>query len=908
MPTYDDPTPDTSGPGQRGRPVRARSGGRTTRVLVDRNPGSGIGPTPDPGPGPFEDKPPSDLSPSLNNRLAAQAADREISVHPAEGPVEEQFGGPLKRGGKVIYFRDFSAFWLIDFALGEGAGLDGTGPVYDTIDTFRWGDKSNSDLNIVVEPHYGAAGDTGSTLINAHDPTYARPEGIASVVVKCPLPTVTTGPYNPFDFTCIATRGTYTDPVGATVAPTSVPSVAAYYAMRLYNSYDHVYENDWVEGQFICQTDIGGGVNRWEFALLVDTIDSLENWVKVLLSYCFGHVRYNNGKFGAWFETPRGHAFDSDGQPILFADYDFPDDTDPNSDYPFDVNTSAPITYVQKGASEVPTVCITHYTDFQTTGFQKTFLDSSVQTPDPLDSGTPWRPAEIFMPGIQTIERARRWNSQWFNTLQLADKDITIPAWEDAILALPGDRVQVRSQLLIAPGDSPPNSEAFPGSESVTIIDIKLGDSPIVRAVPYRDAMFGDTIDTSDPPNGPPDPPDPDADPDCPLSVDSPHANSSEYGMIVVEPPADETIIAYYDVVDLISGSSVGVINPPADPPLSGDGKYHKTFPTAVHYDSTTGTYSLSVRVDSVSFAGNRGSGCSTTSWDVTVGVSTGTNIESAEYTFTLEGVGDTGYDPNAYTKVVDVTKEYSTTIDDPTNDFFLIPSGNAQGVICPKMDGWFRPMAGGLWQANPDTGYRAIAIAILGLSGNVGLHTGYLTIDNAGAFYLTGEELTFTGGSLATGGFHGAGVIIASGGAIVGISLSEPMIGWLTEPTIGVATAGGTGAVITFHLPAAFTFADLNFDCASDPLGHAKGAIWKEEIKGAVNGILTSSSVNVQASMHLGDGLLIGLQQGSGATLDMYDETSSTAINARKPRISIFRLPPAAPLAEQYAECPPPE
>jgi hypothetical protein len=415
--------------------------------------------------------------------------------------------------------------------------------------------------------------------------------------------------------------------------------------------------------------------------------------------------------------------------------------------------------------------------------------------------------------------------------------------------------------------------------------------------------MFSDTAVTPTPPNGPPDPPDTSVDPDCPASISAPHSVSTEYGQIVVEPPTDESIISYYDVLDTYGTPvSVGTVNPPGDP-IGVDGKYHKNFPALVHFDPSTNTYNLSVQVVSVSYAGNRGASCSSTSWSVSAGIAAGTNIESAAYTFAATGIADTAYDAYSYSKVVDVTKKYATTIDDPTNDFFVVPSGNAQGVICPKVDGEFIAAAAGLWAAHADTGFRAICLAVLNLTDGVGLHTLYLTLDDAGTGNTTGDTLVLSGGTLPSGGFPLEGTIVATAGAITGIIITNPGIGYSVAPT--VTPSVGT-ATITAHLPAAFTFADINFDCTQDALGHAKGAIWDEDIKAAVDSTITSVRSRELISMHKGNGLLVGIQQGSGTTLDIYDETSDTVVNPRRPRISIFRLPPAAPLAEQYAECPP--
>jgi hypothetical protein len=61
---------------------------------------------------------------------------------------------------------------------------------------------------------------------------------------------------------------------------------------------------------------------------------------------------------------------------------------------------------------------------------------------------------------------------------------------------------------------------------------------------------------------------------------------------------------------------------------------------------------------------------------------------------------------------------------------------------------------------------------------------------------YTTGQSLIFTGG----GGSGAVGTIIATSGAITGISLTNAGTGYSSPPTVSIS-GGGSGAVLTFTL-----------------------------------------------------------------------------------------------------------
>lgn len=870
---------------------------RGVPVVIRRRSPGGDGGDPGPPPGaPFDDQTPREVSGHTNNRLATSAGQRELTVHPAQGVVPVQYGGPLRVGGFPIFYKRVGSTVWIDFAICEG-------PV-ESISNFRWLEKTAANLSIVTETHLGVAGDTTSTLISATEPTYDIPEYIAHIACRFKNPTQLQGAYNPFDFSCSVEGRTLFNPSTLATAFSGSPVAAAFDALTndrysIGTDVGRMNSTDWGSAEDYASTEIETDLKRWELALRIDQQDILKSWLDVLLSYCHGHPRWISGVWGIYLERPRALAVDNESNVIEF------DDVTPEA-----ANVEGEITFAQKGAQEIPNVVTVEYTDVQTVGGIQKFQTGTVQIPAPadLDPSVEWIEDRISMLGIMSNERARRWATLNYNVKHL-DKDITIPAWENAWLVVNGDRIRGRSPVLIDDDETPPNASAIQGAEELVVTGVTLADHPVVRCGLYRDATYGDAIDTSGPPQPPFEPPDPDDDPDCPTDLDAPNSDPAQYGLVEFTPPDDDTNIRRYRVEDLYSGSPIvaGYFNPPSDPPISPDGKYRKTFPTLVHVDDT-GVH-LHVRVVSETYADNESSGCADTSWDVSGGL--GTLIESAAYVFEAEDIASTSYDWVNYSKVIAVTKQMSTTVVDPINDFFVVPSTNAQGVICPKMDGWFLTQASGRWQANADSNFRGMILVFLGLAGNVGLHTLSLTVDASGTGFLSGEELTFTGGTLASGGFHGAGVIVASGGSITGIVLTEPLIGWSVAPTIGVDTVSGAGGTITAHLPAAFEISDINFDCTVDAAGSAKGSLWDEDLRAAINssGVPTSNKAGIYMSMHRGDGLLVGVQQGSGATLDILDESpTDTLLYGRRPRISIIHIPPATPLAEQFATCPPPE
>ena len=135
-----------------------------------------------------------------SNRRTGSAAQRERTVHAANGTVPVHLGGPepegLPSGGYIIFQRKTANpnRLYVNFAVGDGGEWG-----YEAISNIFFSDKTAIAIGATTEIHLGVPGDTTSTLISEVEPAYTIPEGIAHVAVKFSWPTIE---YDPFAFKC----------------------------------------------------------------------------------------------------------------------------------------------------------------------------------------------------------------------------------------------------------------------------------------------------------------------------------------------------------------------------------------------------------------------------------------------------------------------------------------------------------------------------------------------------------------------------------------------------------------------------------------------------------------------------------------------------------------------------------
>lgn len=534
----------------------------------------------------------------------SNAAQREMTVNAAEGVVPVQFGGPLPVGGYVIGFKQYNGFTYVHFALGEGPSRSGG------ITAITLGGRAVGALGIGPEIHYGTAGDTTSTLMTEAIPSYTFPKFIVGVVMKCPAPNSVTGDYNPLDFKCQWSGTQCFNPDTLATEDTNNPIIHiheafrnATFGMEQGNARFKATEfADMING---CDVDIGGGVKRYEMVMRCDQQDDFGSWLKVWRAHCAAVINFNDGKWGGFLDLPRSRVLDGLGNPFVLTDW---------GDAP---NLGAEPTPSYRGRSDKPTVVIAHYTDAA-----NAFVDASVMIPDGGPAaGLPWIPLDFVVKGCMTAERARRLGTFVYNRLQL-NVDIPLTMFQAGMKLLPGDRIGLDSRRIIFdPSEVVDNVGAVAGVEEITIAKLIITGAGAItaQAVLYRDATYGDVIDTSGNPTPPP-PIDPYTTPDDPTGVVAPHASADQYGQLEFAPALDP-YIGYYEVTDLFGD--------PAEPPvvatilktqpINADGKYHTFIPQAVHLTGGT-VRSMKVRVKSVTEPAHRKSPGVTVSWDSTSG------------------------------------------------------------------------------------------------------------------------------------------------------------------------------------------------------------------------------------------------------------------------------------------------
>lgn len=474
---------------------------------------------------------PSNRLPSaLNSRVLSGggAAQRQLTVNATQACVPVILGGFLTVGGYVIFQKQVGGFYYVDFAICEGP-LSGLGSIIN----IKVDGKAQAAIGWSQELHYGAAGDTTSSLITAVESSYTIPEGVAHVVLKFPWPNQTSGDYNPFNFQCDV-KGILAPTISGGVfgsdAWTDNPVRLALKCLTDevfgggFDPASYFVNAEWEDGQDVCDFDIdpgAGTTKRWQISLRIDQQDSLENWITQILDHCAGHLRHDGEKYGLWMDTPRAVAQDSDGNDFLFTDQG-------------DASTlSAKPVVVEKARAEIPTVVIVDFTSAA-----DNYIDASVQVPSGGPSGD-WIELRVSRPGITTIERARRMAVLVYNLHHLA-RDITLEPWMDGVLPQEGDRITCQSGRVIPGTETPPDvSGAVAGIEHLVVDEQAFTPTgTILRCSLYRDVTFSDTIDTSGGPTPPGQTPNT---PDPPTSLVLTDLTSWENGVLVARIKADWT-------------------------------------------------------------------------------------------------------------------------------------------------------------------------------------------------------------------------------------------------------------------------------------------------------------------------------------------------------------------------------
>jgi hypothetical protein len=481
-------------------PGRPRGAGPVT---VRVNTGShDPGPLDSPPPiGHYPQQPSSEPVGSTSRRFSSRPADRTLSVNGANATCPIIFGNEdLPTGGDIIYAKRFGAVLLVDYFISLGELPTAA------IGNIKFSDKAAGSVGATVEIHLGTPGDTTSTLISAYEPTYTVRDNSARVTVKFAWPNQDTGEYNPFDLTCTSKGIICTNLDTLAVEATGNPVMIAHelltnpiYRTNPYSA-DDLIAAEWLLGQQQCDFDIGGGVKRWTVAGKIDQQGTLESWIRQILDHCNGHMRHNAGKYGLWLDLPRDRAVDADAAPIKFIDFGDA------------ANMYARASVTHRGKDEVCTVATLDYTDGAAG-----YIDGSVQDPKPvdIDPDADWIEERFSRPFTTSAQQANRQVSYLKKLKEISRDDFTIPAWQEGILPLEGDRVGLESRRVIPGDQTVPNVDAVPGVEEITIVGqtvSKLG--VMLRARPYRDALFDDTLDTTGGPNPPgddglsaPDPP-----------------------------------------------------------------------------------------------------------------------------------------------------------------------------------------------------------------------------------------------------------------------------------------------------------------------------------------------------------------------------------------------------------------
>lgn len=118
-----------------------------------------------------------------------------------------------------------------------------------------------------------------------------------------------------------------------------------------------------------------------------------------------------------------------------------------------------------------------------------------------------------------------------------------------------------------------------------------------------------------------------------------------------------------------------------------------------------------------------------------------------------------------------------------------IFASGSANAVISTNSTGGIT----GITYNDRGGGYYTAPVA------NVGQALGNVTIGAGGTGYANGEYLTFTGGA---GAGANISVVTDGSGVITGFTYNSRGNNYTSAPTLGVNTAGGSGATLTGALP----------------------------------------------------------------------------------------------------------
>lgn len=463
---------------KRGPVIRAQGAGQRRTLVITRSAtDNGITDTPDIPPGGGV---PSGRVPSASSSRAfgGSGSQRTLTVHGANAAVPLYLGGPQRYGGYLIAYKKIGNYHYFDIAWGEGP--------LQSIGTEKFGNLTAAGLGIGMEHHLGVAGDTTSTLMAEAIPTYVIPEFIAHSVFKVAF-SDQVGDFSPMDLTVSIEGWVGYDFINAITAyRTRDPFMAAWEMLtnprQGNNDYSLMKLQDFVDCATISTADIGAGEIRWELSMRIDQQDTLQNHVVNVLSYAFGHMRFNDGLFGCWIDWRRDRTVDSDGPWIVFKDHGNVDE-----------NTTEMVTCVRKGRGQIPTVATGDYSDAA-----QQFVDASVQFPSSVSGD--WREQRYSMPGITLRTRMLRWLQTAFRLLQ-EDREARIPANFYGAVALQGDRIGVDSRRLIGAAVVPDNSDAAAGIEEMIVVEQTISGSGVeLRAEIYREEDFDDVVsDTGGP-------------------------------------------------------------------------------------------------------------------------------------------------------------------------------------------------------------------------------------------------------------------------------------------------------------------------------------------------------------------------------------------------------------------------
>lgn len=446
--------------------------------------------------------PSSEPSGNASRRLGSRPADRTLSVNGANGAAPIVLGNEdLPVGGHIIYAKRFGARLVADFLISLGELPTAA------IGNIKFGDKTAAETGATIEIHLGTAGDNSSGVITALAGSYTTRDKCARVTARWDWPNQDSGEYNPFDMTCTSKGIKCTNLDTLAFEATSNPVMIAHelltnpdFRLNPYDPATDFVDAEWLLGQQQCFFDVGGGVPRWAIAGRIDQQATSESWIRQILDHCNGHMRPNGGKLGLWLDLPRDVALDGDSSPITFLDLGA------------GANLYARASVVHKGVDETCTVASVDYTDGE-----NGYIDGNVQDPKPADvDPTVEYVEERFARSFTTrVQQANRQAKYLKKLKEISVDDFTLPAWQVGALPLEGDRVFVQSRRLIPGDQTVPNAGAVAGVEDVVIVGQTLSKLGVMlRARPYRDALYDDTLDTTGGPNPPgddgvsaPDPP-----------------------------------------------------------------------------------------------------------------------------------------------------------------------------------------------------------------------------------------------------------------------------------------------------------------------------------------------------------------------------------------------------------------